>query len=141
MKSLVLDTNAFAALFAGEPTVLDALAQAETVYASTIVLGELEAGFRGGSRYVANRALVDRFLAKPTVAILPVTRETSDCFGLVKQTLKAKGRPLPINDVWLAAQCLETGSVLLTFDRHFACVDGLRLWPGGPTFENDQATA
>lgn len=130
MKSLVLDTNAFAALFAGQPAVLDALAQAETVYASAVVLGELEAGFRGGSRYAANRALVDRFLAKPTVAILPVTRETSDCFGLIKQALQAKGRPLPSNDIWLAAQCLETGSVLLTFDRHFDAVDGLRLWAG-----------
>jgi predicted nucleic acid-binding protein len=69
------------------------------------------------------------FLAKPTVETLPVSRDTGNCFGRLKSALKAKGKPLPINDVWLAAQCLETGAVLLTYDPHFAAIDGLRVWP------------
>ena len=132
MKAVLLDTNAFAALFRGDLEILEVLARAECVYASAIVMGELEAGFRGGSRYVENLALLERFLTRPTVDILPVSRDTGNCFGRVKSALKAKGKPLPINDVWLAAQCLETGAVLLTYDRHFATIDGLRMWPETP---------
>ena len=129
MKAVLLDTNAFAALFRGDQGVLDVLAKAECVYASAIVIGELEAGFRGGSRYAENLALLERFLAKPTVEVLPASRDTGNCFGRVKSALRAKGKPLPINDVWIAAQCLETGAVLLTYDQHFAAIDGLRVWP------------
>ena len=129
MKAVVLDTSAFTALFRGDESILELLAKAECVYVSVIVIGELEAGFRGGSRYAENLALLERFLAKPTVEILAVGRDTGNCFGRIKSALKAKGTPIPINDVWLAAQCMETGAVLLTYDRHFAAIDGLRVWP------------
>ena len=128
MKAVLLDTNALTALFQGDDAVLDVMAKADSVYASAIVIGELEAGFRGGSRYADNLAVLDRFLGRPTVEILPVRRETGDCFGRIKHALKIKGTPIPVNDVWVAAQCMETGSVLVTYDRHFDVVDGLRLW-------------
>ncbi len=128
MKAILLDTNAMTALFQGDQAVLDALAEADCIHASTIVIGELEAGFRGGRRYAENRAILERFLGRSTVNILPVSRETGDCFGRIKHALKAKGTPIPINDVWVAAQCMETGAVLVTYDRHFDVVDGLRLW-------------
>jgi tRNA(fMet)-specific endonuclease VapC len=128
MRAVLIDTNALTALFQGDVGVLDAVAKADTVYASAIVIGELESGFRGGNRYAANVEVLDRFLAKPSVEILPVGRETGECFGRVRKRLKSKGTPIPINDVWLASQCMETGAVLITFDRHFDAVDGLRLW-------------
>lgn len=128
MKTVLLDTSAFTALFKGDDKALSVMAGADTVYASVIAVGELEAGFRGGSRYEENRAMLERFLAKPTVITLDVTRETSDCFGRIKDYLKKKGRPLPINDIWIAAQCIETGAVLIAYDSHFDAVDGLRLW-------------
>ncbi len=128
MTSVLLDTNAVTALFLGDTGVLDVVSGADCVYASAVVIGELEAGFRGGDRYAENLGILDRFLAKPTVAILAVGRETGECFGRVKQALRVKGCPIPVNDVWLAAQCMETGAVLVTYDRHFDAVDGLRLW-------------
>jgi len=128
MNALLLDTNAITALFQGETDVLDAVAKADCVYASAIVIGELEAGFRGGSRYALNLAILNRFLAKTTVEVLPVSRATGECFGRIKQALKAKGTPIPINDIWLAAQSMETGAVLVSYDSHFEKVDGLRLW-------------
>jgi tRNA(fMet)-specific endonuclease VapC len=130
MSKVLLDTNAYTALFRGSPAVLAVIARAERVYASVIVIGELEAGFRGGSKYAENTEMLERLLAKPAVAVLPVTRDTSDCFGLIKEALRRKGIPLPINDLWIAAQSMETGSVLVTYDRHFLAVDGLRIWDG-----------
>jgi tRNA(fMet)-specific endonuclease VapC len=130
MKAILLDTNAMIALFRGERAVLDMLGQAECVYVSVVVIGELEAGFRGGKRLRENLAILERFLAKPHVEVLPVRRETGECFGRIKAALRTKGVPIPINDVWVAAQCMETGAVLVSFDRHFERVDGLRLWSG-----------
>ena len=42
--------------------------------------------------------------------------------------LRKKGRPIPINDVWIAASCMEHGARLITFDTHFAEIDGLLRW-------------
>ncbi len=128
MNALLLDTNAITALFQGETDVLDAVAKADCVYVSAIVIGELEAGFRGGSRYAHNLAILNRFLDKASVEILPVSRATGECFGRIKQALKTKGSPIPINDIWLAAQSMETGAILVSYDSHFEKVDGLRLW-------------
>ena len=128
MKKVLLDTNAYAALLRGDEKVLSEIGRAETVYMSAIVLGELFAGFRGGNRFAENRMLLERFLNRPHVVLLLAGMETADVFGGVKQKLKEQGAPIPINDVWIAAHALETGAVLLTYDRHFEQVAGLRLW-------------
>ena len=128
MKTVLLDTNAFTALFRSDMAVLDAIARADRVCASVIAIGELEAGFRGGSHYRKNIDILERFLAKPTVETLPVTRETSDYFGRIKDELRKNGTPLPLNDIWLSAHCLENGAVLITYDKHFCHIPGLRRW-------------
>ncbi len=81
MKKVLLDTNAFTALFRGDQAILDVIGRAECVYASAVVIGELEAGFRGGSRYADNLDILECFLMKLTVDILPVGRETSELFN------------------------------------------------------------
>ncbi|MBI3299071.1 MAG: type II toxin-antitoxin system VapC family toxin [Elusimicrobia bacterium] len=128
MRSVLFDTNAYAAFLSGDESLLDVLAQAETVAMSVIVLGELHAGFRGGSRRAENERTLAEFLGKPGVSTLLLSSETAQIFGEVKDGLKRAGTPIPINDVWIAAQAIETGSVLVTFDAHFRRVPGLRLW-------------
>lgn len=54
--------------------------------------------------------------------------ETAEIFGLIKDSLRKSGNPLAVNDVWIGAHALEAGSVLVTYDRHFAAIPGLRLW-------------
>ncbi len=128
MSKVLLDTNAYARFLAGDTKVLDTLAAAETVHMSVFVLGELEAGFRAGAKRPENRRILDRFLGKPSVAVLNASRETAEIFGMVKDSLRKAGRPIPMNDVWIAAHALETGSLLITYDAHFRAVPGLRLW-------------
>lgn len=128
MKSIILDTNAYTRLLTGEEDVLDVIGSAETVYMSIFVLGELYAGFAGGIKERANKDTLDRFLRKPSVKILNASSETAEVFGMVKQELKKAGTPLPINDVWIAAHTLETGSILVTYDRHFKKIPGIRRW-------------
>jgi tRNA(fMet)-specific endonuclease VapC len=132
MRTVLLDTNAYVRFLAGDERVLASLAGAGHVYLSVFVLGELLAGFRLGTKEKSNRQLLERFLAKPGVEVLDATRETSEYFGLIKSALKKAGQPIPLNDVWIAAQALETGSVLITYDSHFKIVPGLRVWEGLP---------
>ncbi len=95
---------------------------------SVFMLGELYAGFKGGKKEPQNKGVLKKFLQKPTVRILNANHETSQIFGEIKNALKKAGNPIPINDVWIAAHAVETGSVLITYDRHFRKVAGLRLW-------------
>ncbi len=128
MKKVLLDTNAYTRLLTGDKDVLEVLGRAHTVFMSIFVLGELYAGFRGGLRESENRTQLDDFLRRPTVRILSGTLETSDIFGAIKHRLHKAGTPIPINDVWIAAHTTESGSHLVTFDRHFSHVAGLLLW-------------
>ncbi|MFW5856823.1 MAG: type II toxin-antitoxin system VapC family toxin [Planctomycetota bacterium] len=128
MKKVLLDTCAYSDLLRGTgDDVLEALDRCEAVLFSVIVLGELHAGFRAGRHRQKNMETLHDFLAEDPVTILPVTTETAEVFGEVKSALRKGGTPIPINDVWIAAQCLEHGAVLLTRDLHFRHVPGLRL--------------
>ncbi|MGD2090198.1 MAG: type II toxin-antitoxin system VapC family toxin [Candidatus Aminicenantes bacterium] len=128
MKRILLDTNAYSKLLAGDEKVLSILAESDVVYMSIFVLGELYAGFKGGNKEQENKQLLKMFIQKPTVEILEATEETSKVFGQVKNDLKKAGTPLPINDVWIAAHTLESGSTLITYDIHFQEIPDLRLW-------------
>jgi len=131
MKKLLLDTNAYARLAQGEEALLDVLGEAEVVFMSTFVLGELFAGFKGGRYEKKNREGLRQFLGCPTVKLLFATDETADSFASVKDALRRQGTPIPINDVWIAAHSLEAGATLVTYDAHFEKVKGLRRWPSG----------
>ena len=128
MNKILLDTNAYTNYLKGDKMVFEFLANSDIVYISVFVAGELFAGFRGGSRFRYNKMNFDKFLRKSTVEVLNTSETTADIFGQLKDTLKRAGTPLPINDIWIAAHAIETGSVLITYDTHFANLPGLRLW-------------
>ena len=130
MSRVLLDTNAYVRLMVGDSEALDAVAEAEEVYLSVFVMGELFAGFRGGSRLEENRQILKTFLAKPTVTFVSASAETADIFGEIKDNLRRAGTPVPINDVWIAAHAMETGAVLISYDEHFRHIPGLRLRGG-----------
>lgn len=128
MKKILLDTNAYSRFLAGDENVLAALIEAHITYMSVFVMGELFAGFIGGSREGENINLLKRFLQKPTINILNATPDTAEIFGAIKNNLKKAGTPLPINDIWIASHALETGSEVVTYDAHFTKIPSLRLW-------------
>jgi tRNA(fMet)-specific endonuclease VapC len=122
---LVLDTSAYSHLRRGHGGVLDHLARAELVVVPTIVLGELEAGFELGERARENLFLLSRFLAEPFVSVHDVTPSVSRHYARVFAQLRRAGRPIPINDVWIAATTLDCGGHLLTLDDDFSAVAGI----------------
>ncbi len=79
-------------------------------------------------KFVENLRILDVFRAKPTVEFLGATAETAEIFAQIKDALRRAGTPIPINDVWIAAHAMETGTVLISYDEHFRRIPGLRLW-------------
>ena len=122
---LLLDTNAYSELARGRPGLAELVRRAEALLVSPIVIGELLGGFRRGARWEDNGADLRRFLAQPRVTLLPVTWTTADRYSRIYADLRRKGRPIPTNDMWVAAQAMETGADLVSFDPHFQHVEGL----------------
>jgi tRNA(fMet)-specific endonuclease VapC len=124
---ILLDTNAYAAWKRGDKATAEIVRRAERILFSAVVAGELHFGFRRGSRTRRNLAELAELLASPFTTFLDVTETTADRFGRIAQGLREKGRPIPTNDIWIAAHALESGADLVSFDRHFEAVDGLVL--------------
>jgi len=133
MSRVTIDTNAYSALMAGDRAVFNVIADADIVHISVFVLGELLAGFKNGTRENANREILKNFLSKPTVRIVSATYDTSEFFSSIKVNLQKAGKPIPINDIWIAAHCMETGSMLISYDNHFAEIPGLMIWNANQT--------
>jgi tRNA(fMet)-specific endonuclease VapC len=119
IRRLVLDTSAYSWLRGGHQAVLDLVAAAQIVIVPVTVLGELEAGFELGGRQRENRATLADFLAEPFVTVGSPSADTARRYGELFAHLRRAGTPVPINDIWIAAICLDCGGHLLTFDRHF----------------------
>ncbi len=126
MRPIALDTNTYVGFKRGDEACLQVIRQAAHLLLSTTVLGELLAGFACGEREARNREDLRQFLDCRRVEILAVGMATADAYALLYRTLRRKGRPIPTNNLWIAASCLEHGAVLFSLDAHFDQVDGLR---------------
>lgn len=126
---VLLDTNAYSALRRGHEFVADRVRNSEEVLLSMVVVGELLFGFRNGSRYEENTQALRLFVEDPNVRLLPVTWETADWFGRISAALRTTGRPIPTNDMWIAAHAMEASADLLSSDPHFGNIDGLSWTP------------
>jgi len=122
---LLLDTNIVIALFAGEADIQEHLEQAEEVFTPCIVLGELYFGARKSGRVRENLARIDEFALSSSV--IGCDTDTAREYGAIKDILRAKGRPIPENDIWIAAITRQYGLVLVTRDTHFDGIDGLEI--------------
>ncbi len=118
------DTNVVIALFAGDSSVLNRIGEADEIFASIAVLGELYYGAQKSARSEANAARVDSFAAGNTVLVCD--HDTARRYSEVKAALRAKGRMIPENDLWIAATALQHGLTLVTRDAHFGEVDELQ---------------
>jgi len=127
----LLDTSVLIALFADETAVKDKLVQVSEVFIPSIAVGELYYGAWKSQRHRENIAQVDELVAGSVV--LGCNAETARWYGEIKNTLRLKGRPIPENDLWIAAIALEHDLVVATRDAHFEEIDNLKveMWLNG----------
>lgn len=125
MRPILIDTNAYAAFKKGESAIMEVIQHAETLVMSPIVLGELLGGFDLGNKSKKNRNELQHFLQSSRIRIFPITSDTANYYSQIYLALKIKGKPIPTNDLWIAAQSLENGCVLCSYDQHFKVIEGL----------------
>jgi tRNA(fMet)-specific endonuclease VapC len=121
---MILDTNALSAAADDDPGVVALLARAEQMVLSVIVLGEYRHGI-AQSRY---RASYESWLAGllHDCVVLDVQEPTTHYYAEISLELKRKGNPIPTNDIWIAALCRQHSLPLLSRDRHFDLVAGIK---------------
>ena len=124
---VLLDTSAYSAFKRNHPEAINLVRRCQEIEFSVTVAGELLSGFRYGTRFMENFEELQGFLRHPRVHLTPITLSTADRYGRIYAALRRKGRPIPSNDIWVAAQAMESGAELATFDHHFEQVDGLAL--------------
>lgn len=125
LRRFLIDTNIVIAIFAQEAGVLQRLQQALFYFLPSIVLGELYYGARKSGRVEANVQRVEDFVAHN--AVLDCDAETARHYGLIREALRAKGKPIPENDIWIAALALQHDLTLVSRDAHFNEIDGLSV--------------
>jgi predicted nucleic acid-binding protein len=123
----LLDTNAYSAFKRGDDAIVAVLSHAPDILLCSIVLGELLAGFAAGTKEALNRRELTQFLDSTRVRLVECGAATADRYALVYAALRRQGRPVPTNDLWIAASCLEHGAALLSLDAHFKDIGGLRV--------------
>jgi tRNA(fMet)-specific endonuclease VapC len=122
-NKVLLDTNAIIALQRENESIRKLLRVASDVFIPVIAIGELYFGAYKSQRVEDNRKAVSAFTENRI--ILRTDENTADMYGQIKQQLRDKGRPIPENDIWIAACAIQYDLVLLTQDKHFEAVDNL----------------
>ena len=111
------------------PDVVETLIAAEQILISPTVSGELLAGFKSGSREHDNRLTWEQFLDNSATKEVGIDTETAEFYAEIFRNLRAKGTPIPTNDMWIAACAFQQGVPVYTLDAHFRQIDGLLLVP------------
>lgn len=119
MTRLLLDTSAYSAFMRGHAEVKQAIQEADEICISSVILGELLAGFMRGQRRKTNEREFKTFLGSPRVRVLDVNEETAERYAVILNSLWGAGTPIPTNDIWIAASAMQHGLHLVTTDSHY----------------------
>jgi tRNA(fMet)-specific endonuclease VapC len=126
--ALILDTNAISALFVDDPVLTSLLGGTDRHHLPTVVIGEYRYGLMRSRERGALARLLDELIAASIV--LPIDIATSGHYATVRDELRARGTPIPENDVWVAALARQHGLAVVSRDAHFDRVPQLvrRAW-------------
>ena len=120
----MLDTNIYCDFAEGLPDAVDAIAAyGQSILIPSVVLGELFFGFMKGSRQQFNEKKLRQIVSRLKIEIIDVNADVARKYAMIYLSLQKRGIKIPINDVWIAACCMEVGGTLLTRDKHFELLD------------------
>lgn len=121
---MILDTNALSAAAEHEPPAMQVVARAERLAVPVIALGEYRMGIAQSRYREAYEQWLQDWIA--AVPVLDIDEETARSYAEIGLELKKKGKPIPSNDLWIAALCRQHSLPLLSRDKHFDAVTGLQ---------------
>lgn len=122
---LALDTNAVIAYREGIPAICTIMDNIDILFLPVIVLGELRYGAINSARPEQNEQVIKKLLENSV--LMHVDEAVAVRYARVRSDLRKKGQPIPENDIWIAAICLENETPLISNDGHFENIDGLEV--------------
>ena len=122
--TLILDTNALSAAAEEHPGIVATLAGARQLALPVVVIGEYRYGIAQSRHRAKYRQWLDGLIADCTV--LDITEQTTHHYAEVALELRQSGKPIPANDLWIAALCRKHALPLLSHDHHFDVVAGIQ---------------
>lgn len=122
---MILDTNAVSALAKDDPNIQPVLiAAAHQLALPVIVIGEYRYGIAQSKQSASLTKWLEAFI--DDCAVLDVVIETTSHYAAISTELRKTGKPIPDNDLWIAALCRQHHLPLVSRDRHFDVVPGLK---------------
>ena len=121
----LLDSNIIIDIFRGDKKAISRIKRLYVVYVPVIVIGELYYGANKSDQTPKRKLEVEQL--EEIVTVLNITRSTARIYGEIKDKLRAKGRPIPENDIWIAAVAIEHQLTLITKDKHFENLEGIAI--------------
>jgi tRNA(fMet)-specific endonuclease VapC len=125
MNGSILDTNVITKVLDNDPTAIRMIKKVEKLYTSTIVVGELYFAALNSARAAANLKIFREILSD--IEIIPIDDTVNMSYAEIKLGLKKKGKPIPDNDIWIAACAHAHGLSIVTFDGHFSEIGQIEL--------------
>lgn len=122
---LALDTNAVIAYREGISDVCKLVEGADVIILPVTVIGELLYGALNSKKNRNNEKFVHEFAGYSLV--MQIDESVAARYAKVRFDLKRRGNPIPENDIWIAAACLNLKVPILSRDDHFKLVPGLNV--------------
>ena len=123
-NKFLLDTNIISAWLKGESAIADKIDKAGEIHIPVIVIGELYYGALFSTQTEKNISDIQRITRHYN--LLPTNEFTALVYGEIKATLRKKGKPIPENDIWIAAIARQHNFTIVTRDKHFSAIEGLK---------------
>ena len=125
MIGSVIDTNVITRLLTKDPLAVSLIQKIDNLFTSSIVIGELYFAAANSSKSEANLKSFKEVVS--CMEIIPVDDAVCVSYAKIKLELKKKGRPIPDNDIWIAACAHAYGLSVATFDQHFSEISQIEL--------------
>src|SRR5450432_3405275 len=116
---IAVDSNRYTDFCRDDKHAIEVIRAAEEIFLPLIVLGELRGGFAHGSRRDHNEKILVRFLGSKRVSVLAPDEQTSHFYADIYSSLRKRGKPIPTNDIWIAALVIQHNIVLFDRDSDF----------------------
>lgn len=120
---MIVDTNAVSAFAQGNPATREIIARNYGPYLPVVVIGELRYGLMSSRQRAAASSWLDQLVEQ--WPILDITRETANEYAEIRNWLKQSARPIPANDIWIAALARQHAMPILTTDAHLQGIPGV----------------
>jgi tRNA(fMet)-specific endonuclease VapC len=89
------------------------------------VCGELLFGAKNSGNNLKNEDKYKEFIQR--CVVLDINSIVANEYAKIRLVLKQKGKPIPENDIWIAAICVVNGIPLISHDKHFENIQKLSL--------------